>query len=180
MDGIAQKRSKSRGTYGAFLALKGYPGTRKPTITINTYGEPITKMTGLGMATHRTRNSIVSPTGTVLEEQFDPRAALKGHVRSTQCDNLRLLYFVSYAMYNYITTPFIFTLSGFQVTELEPHRECEELRRVLEVTNPDGFPTHTKVQKFYFEANDFLLRRLDYETDVAAGGVGSCPLLFRL
>jgi hypothetical protein len=70
-------------------------------------------------------------------------------------------------MYNYITTLFIFTLLGFQITELEPHRGCEEVWRVLEATYPDGFPTHTKVQKFYFEANDFLLQRLDYGTDIA-------------
>jgi hypothetical protein len=39
---------------------------------------------------------------------------------------------------------------------------------VLEVAYPDGVPSHTKVQKFYFDP-DLLLRRMDYVTDVADG-----------
>jgi hypothetical protein len=48
-----------------------------------------------------------------------------------------------------------------------------------EVTYPDDVPAHTKVQKLYF-GNDFMLRRLDYVTDVlggvAAHGVCSAAL----
>ena len=39
------------------------------------------------------------------------------------------------------------------------------------MTYPDGFPTHTKVQKFYLDGQEFFLKRLDYVTDVAAGVV---------
>jgi len=40
--------------------------------------------------------------------------------------------------------------------------------RVLEVTYPDDVPAHTKVQQLYFD-HDFMLRRLDYVTDVLSG-----------
>jgi hypothetical protein len=36
------------------------------------------------------------------------------------------------------------------------------------VTYPDDVPAHTKVQQLYF-GDDFLLRRLDYTTDVVGG-----------
>lgn len=39
--------------------------------------------------------------------------------------------------------------------------------QVLQVTYPDGFPAHTKAQKLYFDEAG-LLKRLDYETGVAA------------
>lgn len=163
--------------YGALLELKGYPGTRQPTITVNTHGEPNAKMTGLNGDPQNSWNftpqriSIVSAAGELLQERSEPRAAFKGHLRPTPWDELHLLYFVSYALYNYITTPFIFALPGFEVTELESHKECGEVWRVLEVTYPDGFPTHIKIQKFYFGEKDFLLRRLDYETEIAGGVV---------
>jgi hypothetical protein len=75
-------------------------------------------------------------------------------------------------MYNYLTTPFIFTLPGFRNKELEPHTEQGEVWRVLEVIHPNGWPTHTKIQRFYFDSKSFMLRRIDYKTDIL-GGVGS-------
>lgn len=153
----------------------GYPGTRQPTITLDTHGEPSTVITGLeGNPQDRwlfkaQHNAIESPDGTVIQERSDPRLAFKGHERPTPWDDLHLLYFVSYTLYNYLTAPFIFALPGFEVSELDPHSESREVWRVLKVTHPDDFPTHTKVQRFYFDSRDFLLRHIDYETDVAKG-----------
>jgi hypothetical protein len=161
--------------YGFVLEFKGYLGTRQPTITINTHGEPSSVMTGLdGNPEDRwifkaQHNSIESQHGAVIQERSEPRSSFKGHTRPTPWDKLHLLYFTSYAHYNYLTTPFIFALPEFEVSELESHAECGEVWRVLEVTHPDGFPTHTKVQRFYFDSKDFLLRRIDYETDVVGG-----------
>jgi len=157
------------------LEIRGYPGARQPTITVNTHGEPSTVITGLdGNPENRwvfktQHNYIESPDGAVLQERSAPRSAYKGHIRSTPWDNLHLLYFTSYAIYNYLTTPFIFTLPGFEVSELESHEEFGEVWRVLQVVYPDDFPAHTKVQRFYFDSKDFLLRREDYEVDVSVG-----------
>lgn len=159
----------------AQIKFSGYPGTRQPTVTLNTHGEPSTTITGLaGNPQNRwlfqaRHSSIESPDGEVLRERSNPRIAFKGHERPTPWDDLHLLCFVSYALYNYLTTPFIFALPGFQVSELEPHSESGEVWRVLNVIHPDDFPTHTKVQRFYFDSKDFLLRRIDYETVVAKG-----------
>lgn len=38
----------------------------------------------------------------------EPRASFAGHVRDTKWDQLQRLYFLGYAMWNYLATPFIF------------------------------------------------------------------------
>jgi hypothetical protein len=106
--------------------------------------------------------------GTTVEERFDPRAAFAGHVRETPWDRLHLTYFLGYAVWNYLTTPFLFARMGFATRELETHVEGRETWRTLEVTYPDDVPAHTKVQQLYFD-DDFMLKRLDYVTDVLGG-----------
>jgi len=86
-------------------------------------------------------------------------------VRETPWDRLHLTYFLGYAVWNYLTAPFLFARTGFITRELEAHVEGRETWRVLQVTYPDDVPAHTKVQKLYF-GDDFMLRRLDYTTDV--------------
>jgi len=98
----------------------------------------------------------------------NPRASFADHVRSTQWTELQLAYFVGYAMHNYMTTPFCFTWPGFKTRELDEHRERGELWRVLEVTFPDDFATHSKVHKYYFD-DRFMLQRIDYTADVLKG-----------
>lgn len=70
-------------------------------------------------------------------------------------------------MRNCITAPFILILLSFKVRDFELHEECSEVWRVLKVTYPDDFPTSTEVQRFYFAANNLLLRRLDYEQGIS-------------
>jgi hypothetical protein len=106
--------------------------------------------------------------GTIVEERSDPRAAFAGHVRETPWDRLHLTYFLGYAVWNYLTTPFLFARMGFSTQELEAHVEGRDTWRVLEVTYPDDVPAHTKVQQLYFD-DEFMLRRLDYVTDVLGG-----------
>jgi hypothetical protein len=104
----------------------------------------------------------------VIEERHRPRDAFTGHVWETKWDALHLTYFIGYAMWNYVSIPFLLAERGFVKRELDGYEENDEHWRVLEVTYPDGVPTHTKVQKFYF-GPDLLLRRMDSVTDVAGG-----------
>jgi hypothetical protein len=55
-----------------------------------------------------------------------------------------------------------------RVSRRPAHVEGRETWRVLEMTYPDDVPAHTKIQQLYFD-DDFLLRRLDYVTDVLGG-----------
>jgi len=61
--------------------------------------------------------------GWSVEERSDPRAAFAGHVRETPWDRLHLMYFLGYALWNYLTAPFLFAWQGFNFQELDPHVE---------------------------------------------------------
>ena len=161
---------------GALFRLKGHPhgleditmhiDTRKPAASLTPYAHHA----ATGYFTPE-KVWIEAPTGGVLEERTEPRASFAGHVRETPWDQLHRLYFISYAMWNYVTAPFLFTRPGFQVREVESHVENGETWRRLWVSFPAEVPTHCAEQVFYFNDKG-LLQRLDYVTDVL-GGVAS-------
>ncbi|KAF2161232.1 hypothetical protein M409DRAFT_28271 [Zasmidium cellare ATCC 36951] len=177
--------------HGLALELKGYGGkTRHPTITVFPQNQnpldpcnpwTITTALGDGDPTDRwlftpSKVWIENAEGKVLQERENPRESFQGHVLTTQWDDLQLCYFLSYAMYNYLTMPWLFTRPGFGVEEVQdsssPHVESPHHRqpwRLLRVTHPPDFPTHTRVQDFYFGEKDFLLKSFDYEVDIFGG-----------
>lgn len=83
-------------------------------------------------------------------------------------DDLDVLYFIGYALWNYSVTPFLFSWDGFECREGAPilDRRGAQLR-ALHVTYPGGFPAHSREQTLYFD-DAGLLRRLDYSADVFA------------
>lgn len=109
--------------------------------------------------------------GKLIEERHDPRASFAGHIRTTKWDELHRLYFLGYASWNYLTTPFLLAQPGFELEELAPHKEDGEEWRVLRVRFPATVTTHCEEQLFYFSAEG-MLKRFDYQTDIA-GGVAS-------
>src|ERR1700730_12080825 len=74
----------------------------------------------------------------------------------------------SFALWNYLSTPFPFTRPGFRLRELEPHQEGGDVWRRLLVKYPSDIPTHSDEQTLYFSEKG-LLQRVDYETDVLGG-----------
>ena len=114
------------------------------------------------------RVAIETAQGTVVQERTDPRASFAGHVMNTWWDPLHHAYFNGYAMWTYLTTPFFMAMPGFTVAEISPWQEGNELWRGLRVRFPDEIASHSKEQDFYF-GDDFLLRRHDYQVDVAGG-----------
>jgi len=111
---------------------------------------------------------IETDAGKVLQERDEPRRAFAGHKRETQWDDLHLLYFTGYAIWNYLWAPFFLTLPGFEVRELEVRQDDDGHWRRLAAKFPPGFPTHCPEQTFYFDG-DGLLRRVDYGPDVLGG-----------
>jgi hypothetical protein len=114
------------------------------------------------------RVAIEATDGRVVEERRRPREAFVGHGVETPWDRLQLAYFAGYAMWTYLTTPFLFTMDGVATEELEPWRENGEVWRRLKVTFPHSIATHSTVQTFYL-GSDGLLRRHDYDAEVLGG-----------
>ena len=106
--------------------------------------------------------------GRVVAQRTDPRSSFNGHTLMTPWDPLQRAYFNGYALWTYLTTPFLMTLPGFTVTEIDPIEDHGERWFGLQVHVPQRFAGHSELQEFYF-GSDFLLRRHDYRVDVAGG-----------
>jgi hypothetical protein len=114
------------------------------------------------------RIAIETVEGQVVAERFDPRDSFAGHDETTPWDPLHRAYFNGYALWSYLSMPFLFSLPGVHSEEIEPWQEGTELWRRLRVRFPADIATHCQVQDFYFGA-DFLLRRHDYCVEVSGG-----------
>ena len=151
---------------GGLYRVKGYPegvpnvnmkiDARRPSVTITPYSRP----DGRGYFTPD-RVWIEDGAGRIVDERDHPRDSFAGHVLETPWDQLHRLYFTSYAMWNYLTTPFLLARPGFECREIEPHQENGETWRCLQVNFPPDIPTHNKEQTFFFN-DQGLLQRLDY------------------
>lgn len=104
--------------------------------------------------------------GRVAAERFGARELFSKPRRRLYWDDLDLLYFVGYALWNYLNAPFLLAEPGFEVRELEPGAGGDS--RALAATFPPDVPTHCREQVFHFDANG-LLSRLDYTAEVVGG-----------
>ncbi|BCL79223.1 hypothetical protein ccbrp13_16880 [Ktedonobacteria bacterium brp13] len=160
-------------TGGGLWPMKGLeqdPNPREETVTLH---EETASVSPFGQPDWRTaftpdRIAIETTTGAVVSERLDPRASFVGHVMNTPWNPLQRAYFNGYALWTYLTTPFLLTMPGFEVAEISPWQEDGEFWRGLRARFPDAIASHSKEQDFYF-GDDFLLRRHDYHVDVAGG-----------
>lgn len=131
--------------------------------TVAPYGSPDYRMT------FSPERVVVETTGNeIVAERHDPKAAFVGHTLTTPWDPLHRAYFNGYALWIYLTSPFVLAFPGVEVTEAEPWQEGNETWRVLHAKLPESIATHSREQEFYF-GPDFLLRRHDYQVDVSGG-----------
>ena len=113
--------------------------------------------------------SLESESGKTLDACNDPRSRFSANCK---WDKLHAGYFSSYALWGYLTTPFLYTYPGFETQEIRPWYENGERWRGLQVTFPDGYAAHTLTQYSYF-GEDALLRRHLYTVDVLGGAPGA-------
>jgi hypothetical protein len=114
------------------------------------------------------RVAIQKLDGGVVAERRNPRESFAGHTLMTPWDPLQRAYFNGYALWTYLTTPFLMTMPGFVVTEIDPVEVNGERWFGLQAQFPDNVASHSRLQEFYF-GDDSVLRRHDYRVDVAGG-----------
>src|SRR2546423_3361324 len=96
--------------------------------------------------------------GEVEAARSDPRPHLSSLRGLVAWDTLDFLYFMGYAMWGYLASPFVFTWPGFATREIEPWDQDGRRLRRLAVTYPDGFHAHCREQVFYFDERGRLWR----------------------
>jgi hypothetical protein len=111
---------------------------------------------------------IETAAGTVLAARENPRAAFGDLRHRLWWDRLDILYFGTYAIWTYISTPFVFVREGYELRELAPWDEGGERWRRLAVRFPEGVHTHSREQVFYIDAAG-LIRRHDYTAEPFGG-----------
>ena len=160
-------------TLGGLFPLKGLapdPTVRRMTAFLH---EERASVTPFGAADQRTdftpdRVAVEKLDGKVVAESRDLSSLFAGHGLGTAWGPLHRAYFNGYAMWLYLNTPFVLAMDGVEVVELEPWREGGEEWRVLRAYFPGRMVTHSRQQDFYF-GPDLMLRRHDYQVDVAGG-----------
>jgi hypothetical protein len=111
---------------------------------------------------------IESHDGEVISSRASARAAFFGRSglrRNIRWDPLDAVYFAGYAMWNYLTFPYLLTREGVEVSDGDTWPEGGETWRRLDATFPPDIDTHSPRQTFYVDAGG-RLRRHDYVPEV--------------
>ena len=151
---------------GPFWGQQGFPDAfLDETLTIDTRRQHavFTPWTAPGQSltfdTDPERVVLQDASGQAIARRTSPRSSSAGRDPSPPWDALQVGYFLSYGMWNYLTTPFLLTYPGVQAREISPWQEDGQTWRRLHATFPASITTHSAGQVFYFGA-DGLLRRL--------------------
>src|SRR5258708_23586009 len=157
-------------TGGALWAMKGLhqdPDPREMTVWLREERASVIPFGAPNQLTAFTpgRIAIETTEGAIVAERLDPRPAFAGPEKTTAWDPLQRAYFNGYALWTYLTTPFLLTMPGFTVTEIDPVHEDGERWAGLQAHFPDTLASHSPVQEFYFNS-DYLLCRHDYRVDI--------------
>ena len=111
------------------------------------------------------RTWIEDRDGRVLAERNDPRASFRRVRKQLHWDHLDSVYFAGYAVWNYMTAPYLLCRSDVAIEECAPCADKGGTWRGLTASFPEGFPTHNPTQAFYFDRRGYL-RRHDYHAKV--------------
>ena len=158
---------------GGLFQLKGIPQDSTPRRMSVWLHEERSSVQPFGAPDQRTmfnpeRITIEKLDGTIVAERYAPKDSFSGHQMNTPWDPLHRAYFNGYALWTYLTTPFLLAFDGVRVEETENWREGGETWRVLRAYFPGTIDTHSQIQDFFF-GEDLMLRRHDYQVNVAGG-----------
>jgi hypothetical protein len=117
----------------------------------------------------------IGPDGGPAEQtRANARQRFKGWMAQPRWDDLDLLYFVGYALWNYVSFPRLLELPGVEVRPIRGGRMGQPT--LLAARFPDDIPTHSAEQYFHLDADGLLLRH-DYVAEVFgswAAGANHC------
>lgn len=132
--------------------------TNDPRVVMKDFPTPGCTTALLG--THRVETRDAS--GKVLRYRDNPRRAFGPGRRSLYWDDLDFAYFSGYAMWTYLTLPFLLLRRGVTIADC---KQSPDGSTILTVGFPDYLPTHSPVQTLHFDPAGRLVRH-DYTAEV--------------
>lgn len=146
-------------TRGGLWAIKGQPQDPLPRRMTVALHHEWASLQPFGADDQRTaftpdRVAIEKLDGRVISERLNPRQSFDGHEFDTLWDPLQRAYFNGYALWTYLTTPFLLTLDGVTVREIGPVEDNGQTWVGLQARFPPEIATHSTIQEFYF--GDYL------------------------
>jgi hypothetical protein len=103
--------------------------------------------------------------GRVLAERDEPRASFSKMRKQLHWDHLDSVYFSGYAVWNYISAPYLLCRGDVIIEEGASCVDKGRTWRGLTATFPEYLPTHNAKQVLYFDERA-RLRRHDYHAEV--------------
>jgi hypothetical protein len=103
--------------------------------------------------------------GEVVSERSNPRTSFKEARKQLHWDHLDSVYFAGYAVWNYLTAPYLLCRRDVEIEAAGSVDDKGETWRGMTATFPEAFPTHNRTQTFYFDERGHL-RRHDYHAEV--------------
>jgi hypothetical protein len=111
---------------------------------------------------------VLTEDGIEVDRRRDPRASFTQDAAALW-DDVQVAHFASYAIWNYLTLPFLLTTPEVQVSEVEPWPAADpSWRRVRADFGEAPIETHNRVQYYNFDSENLLVRH-DYDADVLGG-----------
>jgi hypothetical protein len=103
--------------------------------------------------------------GAVVEERTTPRSMFAGSDMTSRWDMLQAGYFIGYALWNYLTEPFLLSYPGVEAHEIDSSEQEGDTWRRLRVTFPETVATDNVEQVYYFDSTG-IQRRKDYDLEI--------------
>jgi hypothetical protein len=156
---------------GPFWAPRGWPDGFDLALTLDAHREHVEIDYGDRVATFDVapeRLTLRAADGAPLETREDPRRSFPATFDrdGTRWDAVQVAYFHATANWNYLTEPWQLAAPDVVAREVEPWDEDGGTWRRLAVTFGPTNANHNREQVFYFDADDLLLRRMDYRPEV--------------
>ena len=105
------------------------------------------------------RAAVHDDDGRLVEERSDPRSHFRGLVNQVYWDRLDILTFAGYALWNYLSFPFLLDGPDVALIGVDGPSEAGTLR--LDVCFAPGAPTHSANQSFHIDPQRQLVQH-DY------------------
>lgn len=141
----------SKGQRKAFRGVEGRVATSGQRTVFDPYPGP-----GMRGVFDAGTVRIETAEGETVDERPNARAAFGGLRHALWWDRLDILYFGGYALWTYVSLPFVLARPGYEVEELDGRR--------LRVTFPPSVETHSRTQTIHVD-RDGLISRLDYTAE---------------